>query len=148
MNRERNKALVIALVGIFFILVYESAFIYIWFKYLNILKENPFTNKGNWLIAGVYLVELVLLLRVYDGLKIGHLERWNIILSQCLALVICNAIMGVQVVLVVGEMQLISEIITATALLILIDVCFSILLAYAFDALLQTDYPAKNNLLI
>ena len=56
MNKEKNKELVIGLVGILFILAFESAFIYIWFEELNILKINPFANKGNWLIAGVYLV--------------------------------------------------------------------------------------------
>ena len=72
MNKERNKALIIALVGMLFVLVFESAFIYIWFRDLNILKINPVENKGNWLIASVYLVEVSLLLKAYGGLKIGH----------------------------------------------------------------------------
>lgn len=148
MNKERNKALIIALVGILFILVFESAFIYIWSRNLNILKINPFENKGNWLIAGVYLVELALLLKVYGGLKIGHLARWNVILSQCLALFMCNAIMAVQIILIVGDMHLIGEIIKSIALLMVIDICLSILLVYAFDALLRKLYPAKHILLV
>ena len=148
MNKEKNKELVIGLVGILFILAFESAFIYIWFEDLNILKINPFANKGNWLIAGVYLVELVLLLKVYDGLKIGHLDRWNVILSQCLALFICNIIMAVQVILIVGDIHLIAEILAAVVLLMLIDVCLANFLVYTFDALLRKLYPAKNILLI
>ena len=60
MNKEKNKALIIGLVGILFILAFESAFIYIWFQDLNILKINPFENKGNWLIAAVYFFEIII----------------------------------------------------------------------------------------
>ena len=148
MNKERNKALVIGLVGIIFILAFECAFAYIWFQNLNILKINPFENKGNWLIAAVYFVELVLLLKVYGGLKIGHLARWNVILSQILALLICNVIMAVQIVLIVGNMHLISNILASMAWLMVLDILLSVLLVYAFDALLRKLYPAKDILLI
>ena len=148
MNKERNKALIIALVGVFFVLVFESAFIHIWFTDLNILKINPFENKGNWLIASVYFVELFLLLKAYGGLKIGHLARWNVILSQCLALFMCNVIMTVQIILIVGDMHLISKIMASVVWLMILDVLLSAMLVYAFDALLRKLYPAKNILLI
>ena len=148
MNKERNKALIIALVGVFFVLVFESAFIYIWFRDLNILKINPFENKGNWLIASVYFVELFLLLKAYGGLKIGHLARWNVILSQCLALFMCNVIMTVQIILIVGDMHLISKIMASVVWLMILDVLLSATLVYAFDALLRKLYPAKSILLI
>lgn len=148
MNKEKNKALIIGLVGILFILVFEIAFIFVWSRDLNILKVNPFENKGNWLIAAVYLVELALLMKVYGGLKIGHLARWNVILSQCLALLICNAIMAVQIILIVGDMHLIPEIAKAILLLMAIDIVLAVILVYVFDALLRKLYPAKNILLI
>ena len=100
------------------------------------------------MIAGVYLVELAALLKVYGGLKLGHLARWNIILSQFLALFICNAIMAVQIILIVGDMHLIAEILKSMLLLMLIDICLAILLVYVFDALLRKLYPAKHILLV
>lgn len=148
MNKEKNKALIIGLVGILFILAFESAFIYIWFQDLNILKINPFENKGNWLIAAVYFVELVLLLKVYGGLKIGHLARWNVILSQVLALFICNVIMAVQIILIVGDMHLISNILASMVWLMVLDILLTVLLVYIFDVLLRKLYPAKEILLI
>lgn len=148
MNKEKNKALIIGLVGILFVLAFEAAFCFIWFRDLNILKINPFENKGNWLIAGVYMIELVLLLKVYGGFKIGHLARWNVILSQLLALFLCNAIMMVQIILIVGDMHLILEILTAIIWLTVIEVCLAILLVYIFDALLRKIYPAKELLLV
>ena len=148
MNKERNKALIIALIGVLFVLVFESAFIYIWFRDLNVLKMNPFENKGNLLIASVYLVELYLLLKAYGGLKIGHLARWNVILSQCLALFMCNAIMTVQIILIVGDLHLISKIMASVVWLMILDILLSAALVYAFDALLRKIYPAKSILLI
>ena len=148
MNKERNKGFIIGLIRIFLIAVFEIAFIYIWIRYINILKVNPFENKGNWLIAGVYLVELILLLKVYGGLKIGHLARWNVMLSQFLALVICNVIMAVQIILMVGDMHLISEILHAMILLQFVDFVIPAIMVYSFDVLLKKLYPAKEILLI
>lgn len=148
MNKEKNKGFIIGLIRIFLIIIFEIAFIYIWIRDINMLKINPFENKGNWLIAGVYLVELILLLRVYGGLKIGHLARWNVILSQYLSLVICNTIMAVQIVLMVGDMHLIAEIMQAMVGLMIIDLIISTAMVYAFDTLLRKLYPAKELLLV
>ena len=125
-KKEKNKALIIGLIGAFFLLAFATAFVCVWFQDLNILKINPFENKGNWLIAGVYLVELALLMKVYGGLKIGHLARWNVILSQILALAMCNAIMAVQIILIVGDMHRILEIVTAIVWLMIIDIVYRI----------------------
>ena len=148
MNTEKNKGLLISLLRLFMIFVFVLAFLWIWFQYLNVLKINPFENKGNWLIAGVYSIELALLMKVYGGLKIGHLERWNIILSQCLSLVICNAIMTVQIILIVGDMHLIEEIIKAIVLLTGIDFLLSFVLVNMVDPVVYKIYPAKRILLI
>lgn len=148
MNKEKNKALIIGLINTFFIFVFEITFIYIWLRDLNILKINPFENKGNWLLASVYLVELTLLLKAYGGLKIGHLERWNVTLSQFLSLFICNVIMSVQVILMIGDLHQISEILEAFLMLMLADICLIILMVYIFDGILRKIYPAKSLLLI
>lgn len=148
MNKEKNKGLIIEIIRLILIAVFEMAFLYIWIRDINILKVNPFENKGNWLIAGVYLTELVLLMNVYGGLKIGHLSRWNVMLSQYLALLICNVIMGVQIVLMVGDMKWIPQILKAMLFLMAADLVLSTVLVYIFDALLRKLYPAKEMLLI
>lgn len=148
MNKEKNKSFIIGLIRLFLIAVFEIAFIYIWIRYVNILKVNPFENKGNWLIAGVYLVEMTLLLNVYGGLKLGHLSRWNVLLSQFLSIVICNMIMVVQIILIVGDMHLITKILSAMALLQLVDFVISVVLVHTFDRLIRRLYPAKEILLL
>lgn len=148
MNKEKNKGLIIGLIRIFLITVFEIAFIYIWIRDINILKVNPFENKGNWLIAGVYLVELTMLLNVYGGLKIGHLARENVLLSQTLAMILCNMIMAVQIILIVGDMHLIAEVLYAMILLQIVDFVLSIVLVNAFDRLIRKLYPAKEILLL
>ena len=148
MNKEKNKSFIIGLIRIFLIIAFEVAFISIWIRDINILKVNPFENKGNWLIAGVYLVELTLLLKVYGGLKIGHLARWNVVLSQCLAMVLCNVTMAVQIILIVGDMHLIFEILQAMILLQVVEFLLSLVLVFGFDALIRKLYPAKEILLL
>lgn len=148
MNKEKNKGFIIGLIRIFLITVFVIAFIYVWIRDINILKVNPFENKGNWLIAGVYLVELTMLLKVYGGLKIGHLARENVLLSQMIAMVLCNMIMAVQIILIVGDMHLIAEVLHAMILLQLVDFILSIVLVYTFDQLIRKLYPAKEILLL
>ena len=143
MQIEKYKGLIRKLIRLLFIVVFELAFMYIWFSDINGLKLQPFENKGNWLMAAVYLVEMVLLLRVYGGFKIGHLERWNVILSQGLSLVICNSIMTVQIILMVGDMHLIGEILKSIVLLTIADIVISIVFVNLFDSILQKLYPPK-----
>lgn len=148
MSKEKNKALIIGIIGIVFILAFEGTFIYVWGTYINILKINPFENKGNWLIAAVYLVELLLLMKIYGGLKIGHLARWNVVLSQLLALFLCNLIMSVQIILIVGDMHSISSIIRAMCFLMGLDILLSLVLVSVFGSILGKLYPAKDLLLV
>ncbi len=148
MNKEKNKGLIIEVIRGIMIIVFEIAFLYLWIRDMNILKVNPFENKGNWLIAGVYLVVLYLLFRVYGGLEIGHLSRWNVLLSQYLALGICNAIMSVQIILMVGDIKWILKILQSMLTLLILDFLLSAAMVYVFDRLLRKLYPAKKMLLI
>lgn len=148
MNNEKNKGLIIEIIRLVMMAVFEIAFLYLWIRDMNILKVNPFENKGNWLIAGVYLVVLYLLFRVYGGLEIGHLSRWNVLLSQYLALGIGNAIMTVQIILMVGDMKWILKILQSMLLVLLLDLVLSAVMVFLFDTLLRKLYPAKKMLLI
>ena len=56
MQIEKYKGLIRKLIRLLFIVVFELAFMYIWFSDINGLKLQPFENKGNWLMAAVYLV--------------------------------------------------------------------------------------------
>lgn len=148
MNKEKNKGLVIGLIRMMMIVAFEMIFLHIWIRDINVLKVNPFENKGIWLIAGVYLVGLYLLLKIYGGLGIGHLSRWNVMLSQYLALCICNIIMTVQSILMVGDMQWIMKILEAMLMVLILDFLLSAVMVFIFDSLLKKLYPAKKMLLI
>ena len=110
MNKEKNKSLVIGMINLCFILVLELIFMHVWELGLNVLQVNPFEHKGNWLIASVYLAEIFVFLRVYGGLKIGHLTKGEVILSQFLAFFIGNMVMLVLIILVVlGVMAILNR---------------------------------------
>lgn len=148
MNKEKNKGLVIGMIRMMMIVAFEMIFLHIWIRDINVLKVNPFENKGIWLIAGVYLVGLYLLLKIYGGLGIGHLSRWNVMLSQYLALCICNIIMTVQSILMVGDMKWIMKILEVMLMVLILDFLLSAVMVFIFDSLLKKLYPAKKMLLI
>lgn len=148
MNKEKNKGLLIEIIRWIMVAVFEITFLYLWIRDMNVLKVTPFENKGNWLIAGVYLIILYLLLKVYGGLEIGHLSRWNVLLSQYLALGICNIIMAVQIILMVGDMKWIMEILQSMFLVQVLELLLSALMVFLFDSLLRKLYPPKKILLL
>ena len=148
MNKEKNKSLVIGIINLCFILILECIFVHVWEVGLNILKMNPFENKGNWLIATVYLVEIFVFLKVYGGLKIGHLTKGEVILSQFLALFIGNMVMLVLIILVVGDMYYLLTITKWISVLMMMDVILSFLWVILFDTFIKRIYPAKSILMV
>lgn len=148
MNRGKNKALIIGIINLIYILILEFMFMGIWVRGLNVLQNNPFLNKGNWLIFTVYFVEIYAFLNVYGGLKVGHLTRGDVFFSQALALLVSNLIMTIVIILIIGDMYFLGTMINAMIFLMIVDIVVSGVWVMIFDALLKRIYPTKNILLV
>ena len=59
------------------VLLELALYYYVWMNYYNRNMEVAFWRRGNWLIAGEYLSLLLLLHRMYGGLKIGIYKYWT-----------------------------------------------------------------------
>ena len=68
---EQYKRLVKFLGSLMIVLLELALYYYVWMNYYNRNMEVAFWRRGNWLIAGEYLSLLLLLHRMYGGLKIG-----------------------------------------------------------------------------
>ena len=110
---EQYKRVVKFLGSVVIVLLEVILYYYVWMNYYNRNMEVAFWRRGNWLIAGEYLSLLLLLHRMYGGLKIGIYKYWTLVYSHMISLVGVNAFSYVQVVLFDKKMH------NPTALLIL-----------------------------
>ena len=98
-NLNSIKRLVKFLGSLMIVLLELALYYYVWMNYYNRNMEVAFWRRGNWLIAGEYLSLLLLLHRMYGGLKIGIYKYWALVYSHMISLVGVNAFSYVQVVL-------------------------------------------------
>ena len=76
---EQYKRLVKFLGSLMIVLLELALYYYVWMNYYNRNMEVAFWRRGNWLIAGEYLSLLLLLHRMYGGLKIGIFIYWVLV---------------------------------------------------------------------
>ncbi len=70
-----------------------------WNGYFSQAAGTPFFRKGDWLMAAVYGLMLLFFSRMYGGLKVGYLERGNVLYSQMLSVALVNAFTYLQIAL-------------------------------------------------
>lgn len=117
---------------------------YVWLNYYNRNMQQPFYRRGNWLIAGDYVVVLLLLHRLYGGLKIGIYKYWNLVYSHMISIIGVNIFSYVQVVLFDKKMH------NPTALMAMTVVDFILVMvwAWAYKKVYNTLFPKRKLLLV
>jgi len=117
---------------------------YVWLNYYNRNMQEPFYRRGNWLIAGDYVVVLLLLHRLYGGLKIGIYKYLNLVYSHMISIIGVNIFSYVQVVLFDKKMH------NPTALMAMTVVDFILVMvwAWAYKKVYNTLFPKRKLLLV
>ena len=116
----------------------------VWILYYNRLMTEPFWRRGNWLLAGLYCGLLLLLHRLYGGLKIGMLRRWNIIYSHALALFLVNFAAYAELVLADKKMHNPGMFLV----LYIAQMAVTVLWAYLFQWIYNLIFPPRELLMI
>lgn len=120
----------------------------LWYRYLNMLNEKPFTGSGNLMQIAVYAVVTLILIQIFGGFEIGFFTPLNAILSQVLAMFCVNLVMAVQIVLTISSIYTLDEIFLAMLILWGAQILLSILLVMVFDKLYVKLFPAWDMLVI
>lgn len=116
----------------------------IWLKHYNIEMEIPYNRTGNWMIVAVYGVLLFIFSKMYGGLKIGYLKTFNIIYSQFLTAIFANALMYLQITLLIKHFTSIRPLLFMTLLEVAIIVPWGVIFTQFYRML----YPARRTLLV
>ena len=141
---EQYKRIVKFLGSAAIVLLELGLYYYVWLNFYNSRMQKPFWRRGNWLAAWEYLVLLMLLHRMYGGLKVGIYKYWNLVYSHMISILGVNVFSYAQVVLFDKKMH--NP--TALACLTLIDLVLVMAWAFAFKKLYSFLFPRKRLILV
>ena len=96
---EQYKRLIRFLTSIAILAVEVGIYWIAWNGFISQAAGTPFFRKGDWLMAAVYAILLLFFSRMYGGLRIGYLEKGNVLYSQVLSVILVNMITYLQVAL-------------------------------------------------
>ena len=94
---ERYKRIIRILFSIILIGSLVSIYMGFWYKLISPTIGVWYWRRGNWVIAGLYLVLLLFFITLYEGFRLGNLEKGKIIYSQTLSVVFVNFITYIQI---------------------------------------------------
>lgn len=118
-----------------------------WFSWINYFSQKagtPFFKKGDWLMLAVYGILVLFFSRMYGGLRIGYLEKGNVMYSQVLSIILVNTITYLQIALLAKRFLNILPFFLMSLCDIVI-ICIWTLLA---NRLFQKLFPPRRMLLI
>lgn len=116
----------------------------VWLRHYNIEMEIPYNRTGNWMIVGVYGLLLMIFSKMYGGLKLGYLKTFNIIYSQFLTALSANALIYLQITLLIKHFTVPVPLLFMTGMEVLIIIPWGIV----FTRIYRTLYPARKALLV
>ncbi|MCH5279909.1 MAG: exopolysaccharide biosynthesis polyprenyl glycosylphosphotransferase [Lachnospiraceae bacterium] len=123
-------------------------FISVWYGKLNLMRDNYFEGKGNLLMVLFYVALLFVLMQSIGGFKIGHNKALNVILSQTVAIFVGNAIITVQIVLMIGSLYRVKEIVWVMLGLSLTNILSCIIISFSLIFIYGKLFPPYNILII
>ena len=91
-NYEQYKRILRFLTSVAILTVEIGIYWFAWNQYFSQAAGTPFFRKGDWLMAMVYGLLLLFFSKMYGGLKVGYLERGNVLYSQMLSIILTNMI--------------------------------------------------------
>lgn len=134
---EQYKRLVKFAGSAIIVLAELAVYLYVWMNWYNPHMTIAFYRRGNWLIAGEYLVLLLFFHRMYGGLKVGIYRYWNLVYSHMVSIVGINIFFYVQVVLFDKKMHNPTGMLVVT----LVDLALVMIWAWAFRRFYNFLFP-------
>lgn len=143
-RRERYKHLLNLSADFIMLLIETILFGYIWYKMYDPLLEDPFWNRGNWAVIGMYALIIFFFTKIFGGYRVGYLRITDICLSQILAIVCANVVEYFQICLIANEYMPVSPVLAMTGLELLVILPAVYLVRYMYTRL----YPPRKMIVI
>lgn len=143
-NNEQYKRLIRFIMVFVLFSIEMTIYYFVWRKFYNGHMRIPYDVKGNYMIAAVYGIVLLLFSNVYGGLKVGYLRAWDLAYSQILTSLSANFMMYLQIVLLIkvfySPLPLIVMLLAETLVIIFWSI--------SATRIYQCIYPSRKVLLV
>ena len=139
-EKEQYKKLIRSIIVILLVACETIIFMHYWINIYNKYTVFPFFQKGNWMMAAMYIIYQIIFLYIFGGLKVGYLKKANIIFSQVLAMLGSNVIIYLQIVLLSVRFVNIVPMMKAT----LVDICVVVIVAIISESIFRKLFPPRE----
>lgn len=147
-KKEQYKRLLSFLDSAIIIFLLTAVFSYIWFHFYDksdvLLKT--FWRRGNYVVIGLYGVLVFLFLKLYGGLRIGHMRVFEVLYSQILSLLCVNGFTYLQLCLI-GHWRFLDNLLPIV-LMTVIDIVLAVIWVVISRTLYLKLYPAHKVVVI
>lgn len=117
---------------------------FVWNGRISEMAGTPFFRKGDWLMTAVYGLLLLFFSRMYGGLRIGYLERGNVLYSQMLSVTLVNGFTYLQTALLAKRFLSIGPFIFVLVMQVIVIGIWT----FGANLLFQRLFPPRQMLLI
>lgn len=150
-KREQYKRLIMFLLSLVILLAETGLFAYTWFNIYSSesILGQVYWNRGNWVVVGIYGMQMWLFSKVYGGYKVGYHKNSDVIYSQILAVLCTNVITCLQLALIARwNIHSLLANITPMLVLTLLDIIAVFWWVLAARGVYSVVYPPRHLLMI
>ena len=97
---NQYKKLIMFLTSGLNVAMHAVIFGYTWFQYYAKAIDNPFWERGNYVVILVYVVIFLLFAQVFGALKVGYLRTVDVSFSQILTICFTNVVTFLEMALI------------------------------------------------
>ncbi|MDO4460467.1 MAG: sugar transferase [Clostridia bacterium] len=146
MKQKKNQFRRLLAYALSWVIIFVLSYLYwvVWTGYYAHTIPDPFWNKGNWVVIGVYTVITYAFMKLYGSRNIGDYRVVDIIYSQCLTVTMVNAFDYGIISLLNRWFADIRPIILLTAFDFLCVISWAVVSKYIYSKI----YPPRKLLLI
>lgn len=128
-------------VNLLMLILINGAFYLTWMQKWNMLMNRYFENKGNILISLIYLALSTFFLKTWGGFDVGYAKTINLALGQVFGMICTNFVIYIQIVLMVGDVQLTKKIAIEMITLLVENIVILLLCDIIFVKLYRKIFP-------
>ena len=143
-KRDQFKRLINFFEGFILLGIHVAVFAVVWYKVYMVHLDNPFSQRGDWAVIGIYGLVLFLLTHLYGGFRIGYLRLMDVLYSQILSLVCVNIFAYFEIVLVVRKYLSATPLVEMTVIQIVAILLWVFVCKWIYAKL----YPPRQILLV
>lgn len=143
-NKEKYKRLIRIILIITLLLIEMTIYYVIWIKYYNRRMVVPYDVKGNYMMAAVYGIIILIFSHVYGALRVGYLRKGFLIYSQVLTVVCSNIMIYLQITLLVKHFYSVRPLLMMTLADVILITIWSFISTYVYYKL----YPPRKVCLV